>query len=322
MKKLLSMAIVAMIMSSTANAQSDITLNAKVYLKAALSVSFEMDDQGRPLMRDDLREHPTTGATYIPTQDPYSVPTEYTGYITDKYTHVGTGSDFDNTAISNPNFVFNLTGSDAVVDWVFVELRSKWNYTQVIVTRSALIQRDGDIVDLDGESSLVFYDVPEDDYYVAVRHRSHLAIMTANVISIEQMNNGIDLTDPEFDLHDFGASMPGRNYMNMATDFLAVGGQNYRYMWSGDVNADGKVKYDMPMSDLNILNKDVVTHPDNSASDTNFTNVYGYYQGDLDMNGQVKYSDDSNLLFQTIQLYPLNTQGEVNFDFIIAQLPY
>ena len=324
MRKLLSMAVFALLFVFQAHTQIDISLNAKVYLKSALIGSFDTKPDGTPLMRDDLRDHPETGENYIPFQDPYSVPTAYTGFITDFYTHVGGGDDFENTSIPNPGFVFGLTGSDAVVDWVFVELRSKFNPTQVVSTRSGLLQRDGDIVDLDGETSLVFSDVIEDSYYVAVRHRSHLDVLSADIYTPSQMTEGIDFTDPNTAIYDMGTSMSGRNYTNMATDFFTSGNNNYRSLWAGDYNADGKIKYVMPMSDLNNLYKDIIMHDGNTNNEANYDGAYGYFQTDGDMNGQIKYNspgDDTNVLFQAIQLYPLNGNGDENFDFFIAQIP-
>ena len=51
-----------------------------------------------------------------------------------------------------------VTGSDAIVDWVFVELRNASGNT-VVDSRAALLQRDGDVVDVDGVSPLRFTQV-------------------------------------------------------------------------------------------------------------------------------------------------------------------
>ena len=65
------------------------------------------------------------------------------------------------------------SGKDAIVDWVFVELRSKISPTVVIDSRSALLQRDGDIVDVDGVSSVTFNVASPDSYYVVVKPVSY-----------------------------------------------------------------------------------------------------------------------------------------------------
>ena len=105
------------------------------------------------LMRDDLRS-----SGLLPLGQPYSP----------IYTHVGEGG-----TESVAPAVFSTTGANAIVDWVFVELRDKSNPALVLDTRAALLQRDGDVVDLDGVSPLRMT-VPIGSYNVAVRHRNHL----------------------------------------------------------------------------------------------------------------------------------------------------
>ena len=64
-----------------------------------------------------------------------------------------------------------------VVDWVQVELRDKTDRTVVVVSRSAFVLQNGDVVDIDGTSPVAF-NVLADDYYVSVTHRNHLAVMS------------------------------------------------------------------------------------------------------------------------------------------------
>ncbi|NJL75946.1 MAG: choice-of-anchor B family protein [Saprospiraceae bacterium] len=76
------------------------------------------------------------------------------------------------------------TGSDAIVDWVLVELRS--DPQTVVARRAALLQKDGDVVDTDGMSPVKFTGVSTGNYYVAVSHRNHLKIMSANALTLIQ----------------------------------------------------------------------------------------------------------------------------------------
>ena len=75
-----------------------------------------------------------------------------------------------------------------IIDWVIVELRdatSAANATgATVVERKALfIRNDGSIVDLDGVSIPNFSSTIVNDLYVVVRHRNHLAIMTASAVT-------------------------------------------------------------------------------------------------------------------------------------------
>lgn len=121
---------------------TSVSLSPKVFLQGSLSGT---------LMDDDLRV-----ANLIPMAEPY-----------------GTGN--------NENFSASLlttTGNDAIVDWVLVELRDPITSTMVLASRAALLQRDGDVVDVDGISPLKIIGISAGMYHVAIKHRNHLSIMT------------------------------------------------------------------------------------------------------------------------------------------------
>jgi len=82
---------------------------------------------------------------------------------------------------------WNYAGTDSVlsipanvVDWVLVELRDKDDSTLVVGKRAGFLLAAGNIVDLDGTSTLSFEGglVPDVAYYIVVHHRNHLAIMS------------------------------------------------------------------------------------------------------------------------------------------------
>ena len=89
-----------------------------------------------------------------------------------------------NYKVSLSESVLASTGSDAIVDWVIVELRS--DPQTIVAGRAALLQKDGDVVDIDGVSPVKFTNVSTGDYYVAVSHRNHLKIMSANALTLIQ----------------------------------------------------------------------------------------------------------------------------------------
>ena len=219
--------------------------------------------------------------------------------------------------------MFGVSGANAIVDWVFVELRSKSDSTVVLATRSGLLQRDGDIVDVDGVSCLLFQGVAPDSFFVSVRHRNHLGAMTKYAQSIAQLNSTVDFTDVNLPLFDYGTTkVAGYDYTNLATNNNVVAG--YRALWAGDFDANRKVKFDSPDDDLNLLLFEVLGYPTNTLSETNFDFVYGYFQGDFNMNAKDKFDnpdDDKNLLFFQLMGYPLNALPETNFDLFIEQLP-
>jgi hypothetical protein len=269
-------------------------------------------------MRDDLRSNPFDGKNYIPTKDPYKFDTP-TVAISNKYEFVATGTMSRYADPLDSLAVFSVTGRDAIVDWVFVELRSKTNKTTIVASRSGLLQRDGDIVDVDGVSALKFAQVSLDSFYVVVRHRNHLGVMSKLVAN----GQVVDFTLPTTEVFDFGTSLNnGMDYTGLALNPLVKNG--YRALWAGDFDANRKLKFTNPSDDQNTLFFDVFAHPDNSVGNANYNNAIGYYQGDFNMNGKSKYdnpNDDKNLLFSQILLYALNTQYLSNFDFFIEQIP-
>lgn len=135
-----------------------ISLSVKAFLQGAY-------DATNGLMSDNLREN-----ELIPLQEPYTLQ----GYL-----HAGLGGE-ENTE----NTVLNVQGKAAVVDWVVLELRSPSDASEILASRSCLLLRDGRIVDVDGFSDVTFSGVDAGNYYVAVRHRNHLAAMTKDVVNL------------------------------------------------------------------------------------------------------------------------------------------
>ncbi|MEM1327682.1 MAG: S8 family serine peptidase [Bacteroidota bacterium] len=119
-----------------------VQLTAKVSLEGV----FEATE-----MRDDLRE-----LNQLPLTQPYAE-------------HSGTES------ITN-NSLLQVMGSDAIVDWVLIDLYLNGSK---VATQAALVQRDGDILNTEGSSILHFFGLEANDYQIGVRHRNHLGVMSA-----------------------------------------------------------------------------------------------------------------------------------------------
>ncbi len=119
------------------------------------------------LMTDNLRS-----SQLLPSMEPYS------GL---GYSHFGEGGG----EVILPG-VFDVSGPNGIVDWVFLELRDAADFSQIIATRSALLQADGDVVDVDGSSYVYFEGVDDANYYVVARHRNHLDIMTPGSLPLTE----------------------------------------------------------------------------------------------------------------------------------------
>lgn len=112
-----------------------------------------------------------------------------------------------------------------VVDWILVELRS--DETTMVAQRAGFLLSDGSVVDLDGVSPLAFGDgLVAGDYYIVIKHRNHLAIMSA----VAQPLSGASV------LYDFTTGI-GQAFVNGGTAMLLTS-DNRPAMILGDVNGD------------------------------------------------------------------------------------
>jgi len=315
---------------NTANytkATGPLCLNARAYLEGALMANGGATaPDGRPLMRDNLRNSPFTGLNYIPTTNPYQQATAHVD-VTARYTALPPQSDPSYAFLKSvlDPAEFTVSGQDALVDWMWVELRDKNNRSTVVSNRAALIQRDGDIVDVDGKSCVSFPGVALDDYYVAVRHRDHLGAMTQSVQTYDNMQSLVDMSITSTPMYDFGPGGPGGfNYTGLATNNNVIVGR--RALWAGDFNADGKVKFDNPAGDANVVNFDVLTAPGQSVPPlSNFNNAVDYWNSDYNMDSKAKLDNpqgDLNFLNFQVLNYPLQPAPPLtNFNFFLQQLP-
>ncbi|MCB9260131.1 MAG: FG-GAP repeat protein [Ignavibacteriales bacterium] len=69
------------------------------------------------------------------------------------------------------------------VDWVMVELRDKNDNTKILGRKSAFLLQDKTIRELDGQNPLSFA-LPDDEYYIVVKHRNHLPIMSKDPVHL------------------------------------------------------------------------------------------------------------------------------------------
>ena len=259
-----------------------ISLTAKVFLQGPY-------DQGTGLMRDNIREE-----ALIPIDEPYA---------SLGLTHLRDGGG-EKSSFS----VFSNTGDDAIVDWVFVELRDENDNENTITTRSALLQRDGNIVDYDGVSPVRFINTCPGNFFVVIRHRNHLGVMTNDPIPLaEEGGQIVDFTDPGVE-----------TWGNSAQRSLG----SVKVMWGGDGNQDGLVIYQGAGSDLLPITQRVFTDPLNTQFEFSFPSV-GYSLSDYTMDAATRYqgaNSDILPITQSVFSNPLNINFEFSFP-VIEQLP-
>ena len=226
-------------------------LNTRLDLRVLLGGAY---DPVTGLMNDGLRQLPA-----FPAVEPFSA----LGMITLPYAG---GEILDPLALQ-------ITGNDAITDWVLVKLRFPNDPAVVVAERAALVQRDGDVVDMDGVSPLSFA-IPGSGYSYSVHHRNHLGVMALGSFLVNTNTTVAppDITDPAIPAY-------GTDARKLVSGAAAL--------WPGDVARDGSIKYIGPDNDRDqILVAVGGTTPNNT--------ITAYRAEDLTLDGVVKYTGAGN----------------------------
>ena len=72
-----------------------------------------------------------------------------------------------------------------VVDWVLVQIRTTPNGVAV-ASRSAFLRNDGMIVGDDGITEEINLEAPANDYYIVIKHRNHLMVMSSYKVALSE----------------------------------------------------------------------------------------------------------------------------------------
>jgi hypothetical protein len=177
--------------------------------------------------------------------------------------------------------VLAVTGNNAIADWVLLELRDATTPATIIARRAALIQRDGDIVDMDGVSAVKFVGLSAGNYHVALRHRLCLATRTQTALTFSLA------TTTSLNLTDNSNALP--NSLRVVT----VGTSTFYMLFSGDCNRNGLIT----TSDLNEIR---------GMLNTTAANIDYFTRNlDLDFNALISVND-LNLLRQNLNRTQVN----------------
>lgn len=219
------------------------------------------------LMNDKLR---TDGV--IPTSEPYTA--------LSSFSHLGSGGS---ETIPSAKLLGGTSNNTSIVDWVFASLHRSSDGA-VIATRSVLLRRDGNVIDLDGRDTLVGYvnfagEVPG-NYYISIRHRNHLGVRSASTIAL----NATSAASYDFTTAQAQAYQNPAILTNAAMG-IAFNGTTY-VMWAGNINQDQYVRVTSQAlppiaSDAAYLLGTVLGGNPNG-------NSIGYVLGDVNMDGRAR----------------------------------
>ncbi len=233
-----------------------VLMNAKVFLQGPFNGTT---------MNDNLR-----AAGLVPLSDPYK---------TAPYSTFFAHTDNVVTEVANPTVFADLANDNNIVDWVFVELRNASG--ALVQTRSALLQKDGDVVEVDGTSALYFKNIDAGNFVITVRHRNHLGL-SADLSDVKALS----VAKPAgLNKYDFTTATDAQIFGDAQAYFTngAV-----KMLWAGNANSNNSSRYSGPSNDHSYLLSTGLAGNGSAV-------ISGVYKGgDLNLNGNVRYSGPSN----------------------------
>jgi hypothetical protein len=234
-------------------------INALLSVKVFLSGSYDINTG---LMKDSLR-----AKNLIPLLEPYSAPPFNKPLV------------LENPNESIVSTLLNANGANSIVDWVLLELRAASSPSSIVATRRALVQRDGDVVsNSDGSSPVLFTNLSTGNYFVCVKHRNHLGVMTANPVFISPGAVIVDFTS-------LPTVFTNMTFINAAR---RMEGGVYT-LWPADANNNKNIKYNGLSND-----KDLVLNAVGGVAFLNTTVPNIYRIEDLNMDGKIRFNNTDN----------------------------
>lgn len=120
-----------------------------------------------------------------------------------------------------------------MVDWVLLELRDANDVNVMVEQKAAILTSNGDIVD-PGANSVSFYNAAANQsYYIVVRHRNHVAVMSSVAVPLPNQNPYNFTSDASYAMGD-----------NQMRDM----GDGTFALHAGDINSDGVIS----VADFNL----------------------------------------------------------------------
>ncbi|MBI5402304.1 MAG: hypothetical protein HY959_02800 [Ignavibacteriae bacterium] len=160
--------------------------------------------------------------------------------------------------ITDRNF---LNSHPDIVDWIIIEIRDSKDFAVPIDTIAAFLRNDGRVLSVLGDSLVPLkIEIVPDNYYIIIRHRNHIAVMSNNPVFLNSFTELYDFT--------LGAEMYYGNQANQLS--------NGKYaLYPGDADRNGNV---------NILDYQIFKSESISANT-------GYIFSDFNLDGLLTGSD-------------------------------
>ena len=123
-------------------------------------------DTATNLMRTDLSDK-----SLLPFDQPFdAAPFNYEGF---------------ETIVSMPN---------KIVDWLLIGIRSDNDFSNILCQKAVLLQDDGTVVDVDGNTNLSFDCIAPGTYYISITHQNHMSVVSGTTVAINSSATLYDFT--------------------------------------------------------------------------------------------------------------------------------
>ncbi len=176
------------------------------------------------------------------------------------YIPLNSNNAYSSTSYSYQAKVISSLPNTSIVDWVLIELRTSIDATTKVATEVGFVLKNGLLVSSDGVTSITISSINHGNYYLVIRHRNHLAIMSANTIPFSS-------TTPLYDFTNSQSKAYGLNPMKELVN-------NIYGLYSGDGNSSGSISITDRNSSWRPLNGQI-----------------GYHNADFNLSGGVNITD-------------------------------
>jgi hypothetical protein len=197
-----------------------------------------------------------------------------------------------------------------VVDWIKVELRDPVTPGTIVKSYSFFVDNAGNVLNTTGTVGTKLTGVAKGSYYVAVKHRNHLGVMTASTINFSAAGPfAFDFTA--------GSGLYGTNAERSM-------GSGKWALWAGNTDGNNSVQFATGTSDITPISSAVLGDAGNTTSDPSWYNTTPVYNlADADMNGLIQFASgtsDITPISASVLNNPANTTADPTL-VLTQQLP-
>ncbi len=159
---------------------------------------------------------------------------------------------------------------------------------------------------MDGTSPLSFSVATAGNYFVVIKHRNHLSVMSKNVLALSNVPTGIDFRKASTPTYNLNSANP----INVSQ----VSVQQGVAMWAGNVLytnlIDGKrsVVFQGADNDVTVIYQQIINAPGNTLVSPIYK-LKGYYISDVSLNGEAIFqgaNNDVEFIYQNVINHPGN----------------